>query len=119
MHVSAWGLDINACGGRETVVAKELRLSLRLALRLKIAEFPTSVSQSTQYSYSYRDNTYNPIKVIHFLENNRESYVGIIGAFIGNIRVKLTSVNFICVPNTLAASIPGLLSPRKLYTRNL
>ena len=33
MHVSAWGLDINACGGRETVVAKELRLSLRLALR--------------------------------------------------------------------------------------
>ena len=53
MHVSAWGLDTNSCGGQETVVTKatvRIETQSEIATARKIAEFPTSVLQSTPYS---------------------------------------------------------------------
>ena len=52
MRVSAWGLDTNACGGSETVVAKasvRIEAGSEIGTARKIAEFPTSFLQSTPY----------------------------------------------------------------------
>ena len=53
MRVSSWRLDTNSCGDRETVVDKatvRIEAESEIGTARKIAEFPMTVLQSTQYS---------------------------------------------------------------------